>query len=71
MPVAFRYDISPTRSYKTNVFRPKAVQGELRAASFGSLFIGKYEMVPESKLADVVWEAGGFNFVISIHLASV
>ena len=57
VPVAFRYDVAPTRSFKTNVFRPKAVQGEVRAATLGSLFIGKFEMIPESKIADIVWEA--------------
>ena len=55
--MAFRYDVSPTRSFRTNVFRPRAAQGDLRAASFGALFINKYEMIPESKIADVVWEA--------------
>ena len=57
VPVAFRYDVAPTKSFKTNVFRPKSVQGEVRAATLGSLFIGKFDMVPESKIADIVWEA--------------
>lgn len=56
VPVAFRYDISAEQSFRTNVFRPKPNQGELRTASFGSVYAGKFEMIPESKLADIVWE---------------
>ena len=35
VPVAFRYDVKPFRSMRTNVFRPNVAQGEARFATLG------------------------------------
>lgn len=57
--MAFRYQVGPVTSFLTQVFRPKGAGGaELKGATFGTVYIGKYELIPESKLVDIIWEAG-------------
>lgn len=65
VPVPFRYDISPLESCRTHVFRPNTLSnvGEAKTASIGAIYSGKWDHLPGSKVADVVWEAGLFFFV--------
>ena len=62
VPVPFRYDISPLESCRTHVFRPNTLSnvGEAKTASIGAIYSGKWDHLPGSKVADVVWEAGFF-----------
>ena len=58
VPVAFRYNVHPIESNRTNVFRPNALSSEVKANSLGALWIGKWDQLPDSKTVDVLWEAG-------------
>ena len=60
VPVAFRYNIHPIESNRTNVFRPNALSSEVKANSLGALWIGKWDQLPDSKTVDVLWEADRF-----------
>ncbi len=62
VPVPFRYDVAPLESCRTHVFRANALGSnvEAKTASIGAVFLGKWDHLPESKVADVVWEAGFF-----------
>lgn len=69
VPVAFRYNVGPVTSFLTQVFRPKGAGGaELKSATLGTVYISKYELIPESKLVDVLWEARCFVFLHSSFL---
>ena len=60
VPVAFRYDVTPLESKRTHVFRPNNLSGsaEIKAASLGALFIGKWDKLVDSKMAKCIWEVG-------------
>lgn len=60
VPVSFRYNLAPTKSMRTNVFRPNNMQGEPRLATMGALFIGKWDKLPQSEFVDVLYEACSF-----------
>ena len=65
VPVAFRYNVGPVTSFWTQVFRPKGAGGaELKSATLGTVYISKYELIPESKLVDVL---GGSMFCFFLH----
>ncbi len=68
LPVAFRYNIVPSRSRSTHVFRPNQLQGEPRAGSLGALWMGKFDKLPANKLLDVLWEAGPGSVVPSMFV---
>ncbi|CAK9004718.1 FO synthase subunit 1, partial [Durusdinium trenchii] len=56
VPVAFRYDIRPLRSLRTNVFRPNNIQGDVKVGSAGALWLGKFEQLPSSRYLDIIFE---------------
>ncbi|CAE7037701.1 cofG [Symbiodinium sp. CCMP2592] len=57
----FRYDVAPTVSCKTSVFKPAVLSKEetetVRAVSLAALFSGNYDRLPRNKIATVAWEA--------------
>ena len=59
VPVAYRYNIRPVASLRTNVFRANPLQqnAEIKHNNIGACFVGKWEQLPESKVVDVLWEA--------------
>lgn len=57
LPVPFRYDVLPIVSKRTVVFRPNALQGEIKTANLGAVWTGNYEKIPSTKMVDVIWEA--------------
>ena len=63
VPVAFRYQLSPLQSFRTNVFKPNPLSGEAKAVSIGALWSGKCDQIPQSKIVSLLWEAG-FEIVI-------
>ena len=60
LPVPFRYDLAPLASKRTIVFRPNALQGEVKHGSLGALWSGKYDQLPSNKALDIIWEAPSF-----------
>ena len=61
VPVAYRYNIHPVTSLRTNVFRANPLQqtSEIKFNNMGASWVGKWEQLPESKIVDVLWEAAG------------
>lgn len=56
-------------SFRTNVFRPNSLSGDARLTTLGGVFVGKMEHIPESKVVDVVWEAGAAPlFCVGTHI---
>ncbi|CAE7254091.1 fp-1 [Symbiodinium sp. CCMP2592] len=76
----FRYDVAPTVSCKTSVFKPAALSKEetenVRAVSLAALFSGNYDRLPRNKIATVAWEAvvlqplRAFHYVCIITVAA-
>lgn len=62
LPVAFRYNVRPVASMRTNVFRPNPLPADVKFNNLGALWIGKWDQLPESKIVDVLWEAGDLMF---------
>ena len=60
VPVAYRYNIRPVQSLRTNVFRANPLQqsSEVKFNNLGASWVGKWEQLPESKIVDGLWEAG-------------
>ena len=61
VPVAYRYNIRPVASLRTNVFRANPLQqnSEIKFNNVGATWVGNWEQLPESKIVDVLWEAAG------------
>ena len=59
--MSFRYDVAPSASMKTYIFKPNPIEDggtDIRAASFGALYQGNFHKVVRNELANLVWEAG-------------
>ncbi|CAE7544462.1 fp-1 [Symbiodinium sp. KB8] len=64
-PISFRFDVAPSASLKTHLFKPHPVEtadkDNLRAAAIGAVFHNQYARVINNKRARVVWEANITN----------
>ena len=61
LPVSFRYNVRPAASMRTNVFKANPLQqnADVKFNNLGAIFVGKWQDLPDSKVLDVLWEAGG------------
>ena len=55
-----RWDVAPTVSMKTCVYKPNAVSDnpDLKKAFFGGLFSSNFHKVPRNDVCCLTWEAG-------------
>ena len=60
-PISFRFDVAPSASLKTHLFKPHPVESadkdNLRTGSIGAVFHNQYARIINNKRACVVWEA--------------
>ena len=68
--MAYRYDILPVESNKTNVFKPAKLMHEnpeectVKASQIGAAFMGSFNhLLKGNKRAAVVWEASHLEVV--------
>ena len=54
--MAFRWNIAPLASKRTHVFKPNSLSAEPKHATVGAAWLGKWEQLPLSNVAGVVWE---------------
>ena len=63
VPLAYRYRV--TANATVNSFKPKelceADKANLRSASFGALFCGRFSQLPRATHCGVIWEAQVLN----------
>ena len=67
LAVSFRFNVAPSPSMKTCIFKPNPVdqgQEDLRAVSLGGVFQGNYQHVIKNDRASLVREAGVHSIML-------